>query len=165
MTALHVQLQPFELSVSHCAQWPHGLRVAVPDAVAPPLTPLHAALGEVLQGLDLPVDQRPLRPHLTLARITMAPLPATKGPPPVLARQRLRTGGITGMPDRDQALVLKRNRSQGRRHDQAQDTAMVLALPLISLGKRTVRTPFWQRATALSMLTLRGRAMARWKAP
>jgi 2'-5' RNA ligase len=81
VNALQVPFQPFELRFSHGEQWPHGLRVAVPDTAVLQLTCLHAALGEVLQGLDLPVDQRPFRPHLTLARRTTAPLPATKGSP------------------------------------------------------------------------------------
>lgn len=80
VTALHVPFQPFELRFSHCEQWPHGLRVAVPDTAVPPLAQLHAALGEALQGLGLPVEQRPFRPHLTLARRTTAPLPAPNGP-------------------------------------------------------------------------------------
>jgi 2'-5' RNA ligase len=80
VTALHVPFQPFELRFSHCEQWPHGLRVAVPDAAVPPLLGLHAALGEALQGLGLPVEARPFRPHLTLARHTTAPLPAPNGP-------------------------------------------------------------------------------------
>jgi len=81
MAALRVPFQPFELSFSHCEQWPHGLRVAVPDTAAPPLTQLHAALGEALQGLGLPVDERPFRPHLTLARRYTPPLPAPKDVP------------------------------------------------------------------------------------
>ena len=80
VTALQVPFQPFELRFSHCEQWPHGLRVVVPDTAVPPLTQLHAALGEALQGLGLPVEQRPFRPHLTLARRTTAPLPAPNGP-------------------------------------------------------------------------------------
>ena len=80
VTALQVPFQPFELRFSHCEQWPHGLRVAVPDTAVPPLIRLHAALGEALQGLGLPVEQRPFRPHLTLARRTTAPLPAPNGP-------------------------------------------------------------------------------------
>jgi 2'-5' RNA ligase len=79
--ALRVPFQPFELRFSHCEQWPHGLRVAVPDTAVPPLIRLHAALGQALQGLGLPVEERPFRPHLTLARRATAPLPSTKGPP------------------------------------------------------------------------------------
>ncbi|MDP2256165.1 MAG: RNA 2',3'-cyclic phosphodiesterase [Polaromonas sp.] len=81
VSALRVPFQPFELSFNHCEQWPHGLRVAVPDTIAPQLTQLHEALGEALQGLELPVDERPFQPHLTLARRTTAPLPAPNGPP------------------------------------------------------------------------------------
>lgn len=81
VSALRVPFQPFELSFSRCEQWPHGLLVAVPDTVTPPLSQLHAALGEVLQGLGLPVDERQFRPHLTLARRHTKPLPEPTGPP------------------------------------------------------------------------------------
>lgn len=81
VSALRVPFQPFELSFSRCEQWPHGLLVAVPDTVPPPLTQLHTALGEVLQGLGLPLDNRPFRPHLTLARRHAGPLPVPTGPP------------------------------------------------------------------------------------
>jgi 2'-5' RNA ligase len=79
--ALRVPFQAFELRFSHCEQWPHGLRVAVPDTAVPPLMRLHAALGQALQGLGLPVEERPFRPHLTLARRATAPLPTPEGPP------------------------------------------------------------------------------------
>lgn len=79
--ALQVPFEPFELRFSHCEAWPHGLRVAVPDTAVPPLIRLHAALGQALQGLGLPVEERPFRPHLTLARRSAAPLPAPVGPP------------------------------------------------------------------------------------
>ena len=81
VSALRVQFQPFELSFSRCEHWPHGLLVAMPDAVAPPLTQLQGALGAVLQGLGLPVEERPFRPHLTLARRHSGPLPVPTGPP------------------------------------------------------------------------------------
>jgi 2'-5' RNA ligase len=79
--ALQVPFAPFELRFSHCEAWPHGLRVAVPDTAVPPLMRLHAALGQALQGLGLPVEERPFRPHVTLARRSAAPLPAPQGPP------------------------------------------------------------------------------------
>jgi 2'-5' RNA ligase len=79
--ALQVPFAPFELRFSHCEAWPHGLRVAVPDTAVPPLIRLHAALGQALQGLGLPVEERPFRPHLTLARRATAPLPVQQGPP------------------------------------------------------------------------------------
>lgn len=79
-SALQVPFDPFELRFSHCEAWPHGLRVAVPDTAAAALLRLHAALGQALQGLGLPVEERPFRPHLTLARRATAPLPSPEGP-------------------------------------------------------------------------------------
>ncbi len=81
VSALRVPFQPFEFSFSRCEQWPHGLLVAVTDMVPPQLVQLHGALGAVLQGLELPVDERPFRPHLTLARRHSEPLPVPTGPP------------------------------------------------------------------------------------
>lgn len=81
VSALRVPFQPFELSFSQCEQWSHGLVVAMPDRVPPPLARLHATLGEVLQGLGLPVDERQFRPHLTLARRHTGPLPVPTSPP------------------------------------------------------------------------------------
>lgn len=81
VSALRVPFQPFELSFSRCEQWPHGLLVVVPDTVPPPLVQLHGALAAVLQGLGLPVDERPFRPHLTLARRHAGLCPDMKNPP------------------------------------------------------------------------------------
>jgi 2'-5' RNA ligase len=81
VSALRVPFQPFEFNFSRCEQWPHGLLVAVPDTVPPPLVQLRGALGEVLQGLGLPVDERAFRPHLTLARRHAGPCPVMKNPP------------------------------------------------------------------------------------
>lgn len=68
MAALRVPFQPFELSFSRCEHWAHGLLVAVPDRLTPPLRQLHMALGDVLHAFGLRVDKRPFQPrHLTLA--------------------------------------------------------------------------------------------------
>lgn len=48
--------------------WRHGLAVLPVIAVPEPLLALHAALAGALARLGLPVEQRPFRPHVTLAR-------------------------------------------------------------------------------------------------
>lgn len=74
-SALRVPLQAFELGFSRCERWPGGLLVVVPDAVPPALAALHAALRDVLTGLGLRMEERALRPHITLARRHTGPLP------------------------------------------------------------------------------------------
>ncbi len=66
--AMDVPFEPFVLRLSKPTVWPHGIAVLEPDAIAPPLLALHASLARVLRDLNLPVDARPFRPHITLAR-------------------------------------------------------------------------------------------------
>jgi 2'-5' RNA ligase len=66
--ALAVPFQPFELVLPTAELWRGGLAVLCADAIAPPLASLHARLGARLAALGLPVEQRPLRVHITLAR-------------------------------------------------------------------------------------------------
>lgn len=98
--ALHVPFQPFELDFSRCEQWRHGLVVAIPDAVPAPMVHLHAELNKVLSRLDLPLQERAFRPHLTLARRHFQPPPTLTGAPLrwlvdgyVLAQSRTTPGG------------------------------------------------------------------------
>jgi 2'-5' RNA ligase len=57
-----------------------GLRSLNRTARRPPLAELHATLGEQLVALGLPVDARPYRPHVTLARRAGGALvPADRG--------------------------------------------------------------------------------------
>ncbi|MEQ1660352.1 MAG: RNA 2',3'-cyclic phosphodiesterase [Hylemonella sp.] len=59
---------PFELRFGEPALWPHGLAVLLPMAMPPALQVLHDRLGAQLRRLGLRTDERPYRPHLTLAR-------------------------------------------------------------------------------------------------
>ena len=58
----------FTLALGHAELWPHGLALCCPVAVPPALAALHANLAGALQAAGLPVEARPFRPHLTLAR-------------------------------------------------------------------------------------------------
>jgi len=68
LSALQVPLQPIELEFGTARQWPHGLVVLPVSAPSAPLAALHGALGTALSTLELPVERREFRPHVTLAR-------------------------------------------------------------------------------------------------
>lgn len=63
-----VEAPPFRLRLDRFATWPGGLVVL--ESAAPPaeLFDLHARLGAALRAAGFPIERRPLRPHLTLAR-------------------------------------------------------------------------------------------------
>jgi 2'-5' RNA ligase len=67
-TRAAVPFQPFELVLNKPVLWPQGLAVLCPDELPKQLWSLFDRLGQVLRGLDLTVETRPYRPHLTLAR-------------------------------------------------------------------------------------------------
>lgn len=74
---------PFELRFGEARLWPHGLAVLGPrpgDAGLQPLAHWHARLAEMLRQLQLPVEARPFRPHVTLARRAAGALPPPRSP-------------------------------------------------------------------------------------
>ena len=56
------------LELDRAEVWPGGIAVLEASAVPAPLAELHARLGEALLRLDVPVESRRYRPHVTLAR-------------------------------------------------------------------------------------------------
>lgn len=78
----------FDIDFGRAAIWPGGLALMVPLRVPQALVDLHAALGDALRTLDLPVDERPFKPHVTLARKADDALP-----PPARADFRWPVGG------------------------------------------------------------------------
>jgi 2'-5' RNA ligase len=84
---LGVGFAPFALDLDHAELWRGGIAVLAPNLtpnlVPQPLLALHAALGEALQRLDLPLEARPYRPHVTLARRAGRELAPTVPCPPV----------------------------------------------------------------------------------
>jgi 2'-5' RNA ligase len=80
---LGVGFAPFELELGQAELWRGGIAVLAPDLAPPPLLALHGAIGEALQRLDLPLEARPYRPHVTLARRAGRALAPTMQCPPV----------------------------------------------------------------------------------
>ncbi len=80
--ALDISSPRFELTLARAAVWPGGVAVLEPAAGVPaPLAALHRRLGEALRACGLPVEARPFRPHVTLARRAAgAALPASAAP-------------------------------------------------------------------------------------
>ena len=66
--ALDLPSPGFDLVLDRVAAWPHGLVVLEAGHVPDALRQLHADLGAALRRLALPLEARPLRPHVTLAR-------------------------------------------------------------------------------------------------
>ena len=66
--ALAVPFEPFELEFGEAKLWPHGIAVLEPLAAPEQLLRLHADLGGALAGLDMTVDERRFKPHVTMAR-------------------------------------------------------------------------------------------------
>ena len=66
--ALDLPFAPFSIALARSALWPGGIAVLEPEQMPPRLRQLHAALGEALQRIALPVEGREFRPHVTLAR-------------------------------------------------------------------------------------------------
>ncbi|HEX2547109.1 MAG TPA: RNA 2',3'-cyclic phosphodiesterase [Ramlibacter sp.] len=57
-----------ELLLDRMAVWPGGIAVLEAGEVPRELVQLHAALAQKLRALQLPVEERRYRPHVTLAR-------------------------------------------------------------------------------------------------
>jgi len=64
---LEVRFDPFFITLNRAVSWGH-LTVLEPNSVTTPLASLHQKLAGALNKLDLPVESRPFRPHVTLAR-------------------------------------------------------------------------------------------------
>ena len=77
---LRLPFNAFALELGQPAIWPNGVAVLQPHATPAALRNLHAALGARLAGLDVSVEKRPYRPHITLARRAHAAQPPPAGP-------------------------------------------------------------------------------------
>ena len=69
--ALRMTMAPVVLPLDRGELWPHGIAVLASGRTPPALARLHAALGRVIAAFGLPLDEKPFRPHVTLARHAM----------------------------------------------------------------------------------------------
>lgn len=65
---LAVPFAPFTLAFGQSDLWLSGMAVLEPQTRPADFRQLHDTLGETLQRLELPVESREFRPHITLAR-------------------------------------------------------------------------------------------------
>jgi RNA 2',3'-cyclic 3'-phosphodiesterase len=63
-----VDFEALDMAFGDAAVWPGGIAVLRPHATPPALARLHARLAASLTALELPVEPRPFRAHVTLAR-------------------------------------------------------------------------------------------------
>lgn len=73
-----VRCEPFTLRFGSADDW-RGIAVLKPLETPPPLAALHRSLAQVLGRCDVPVEQRPFRPHVTLARKASGGKPPPSG--------------------------------------------------------------------------------------
>lgn len=78
--AFDVPCARFTLRLRHRELWRNGCAVLRPDALPEALRALHARLAAALQNQQLPIEARPWRPHVTLARRAAAALPPQDEP-------------------------------------------------------------------------------------
>lgn len=77
---LRVTFESFGLALGRAEVWPRGLAVLCPHDTPAALLRLHGALAQRCLNLDLAVDTRPFRPHITLARRAIGARPPAEGP-------------------------------------------------------------------------------------
>lgn len=66
--ALAIDAPAFDLSIDAIQRWHAGLTVAVPSVVPDALRHRQQRVAQAVTQLGLPLDERPHRPHVTLAR-------------------------------------------------------------------------------------------------
>ena len=76
-----VPARAVDLRFDRVQAWHGGLLVLLARHTPPALADLHRELGDVLRALQLPVEGRRLRPHVTLARRADGVSPVAPQPP------------------------------------------------------------------------------------
>ena len=75
---LKVDSESFGFTLHHADVWPNSVAVLQPQRAPDEMIRLHRKLADALRGLDLPVESRPFRPHVTLARRARGAVPAPR---------------------------------------------------------------------------------------
>jgi 2'-5' RNA ligase len=78
--ALRIPFEPFQLELGHAAVWPNGVAVLEPHSKPAQLLALHERIAVALAALSIPLDARPYRPHITLARRAFGARPPPQSP-------------------------------------------------------------------------------------
>lgn len=76
---LRVPFETVEIRFQEGKIWPGGIAVLQPESTSQPLLRLHARLARALAALRLPVEESPLRVHVTLARKASGAAPPCAG--------------------------------------------------------------------------------------
>jgi RNA 2',3'-cyclic 3'-phosphodiesterase len=77
---LRVPFESFTLELDQGEVWPNGIALLRPNVEPAPLLRLHAALRRRLVGVNIPVESRPYRAHVTLARRAFGAKPPPQWP-------------------------------------------------------------------------------------
>ena len=83
MSSAEVPFSQFEVRIDQSVLWHHGIAVLEPSDVPIGLTGLHAQLGSNLEAAGFALEQRPYRPHVTMARRAARAIPPNTPPPPL----------------------------------------------------------------------------------
>ena len=75
VSGLCVGFEPFEFNLDGAQVWPNTVAVLQPQRIPHEMTELQGKLAAALRELDLPVESRPFRPHVTLARRARGAVP------------------------------------------------------------------------------------------
>jgi 2'-5' RNA ligase len=75
LAACHSESACFTLMLDRPELWPNHCAVLCASERPPALDALHQSLAQILRSLALPVEKRPFRPHVTLARRAAGAVP------------------------------------------------------------------------------------------
>ena len=78
VSGLKVEFEAFQFRLDRAEVWPNSVAVLQPQQTPREMTQLHRKLADALRELELPVESRPFRPHVTLARRARAAAPPAR---------------------------------------------------------------------------------------
>jgi RNA 2',3'-cyclic 3'-phosphodiesterase len=78
VAGLKVGSEDFQFTLDRAEVWPNSVAVLQPQRAPDAMIRLHRKLADALRDLRLPVESRPFRPHVTLARRARGAVPAPR---------------------------------------------------------------------------------------